>query len=715
MSTRVHLLQAGMVSRFLTLFFYSRPMDILASNKPVLAFLRTAICCVMGLFALAFAQSAQAQTVTRYTNTTDSATNGINETATPCTNPFLRTFVVGTSYTVSNVDIGVLMSHTYRGDILIYLRSPSGTRIQLARGDGAAADNFNILFDDSAASSITGHTANDTAASGTAVGAGAYPYSYQRTFSPFAALSAFNGQNAAGTWTLEICDRYGGDSGTFFQADLYLTSAPASGADLSMTKSVSNSAPATGATVSYTLSVTNAATSPLTANSVVVRDILPAGFAFVSATGTGTYNSATGDWSVGTIAPGQTRTMTITGTVTATAGALITNIAQVWSSSVPDTDSTPGNNVPGEDDYATASFTVAGTRVAGTPPTLVCPNSSVMFDWDTISWTAGNTSGTYALGSLGNINLSMTNPGTWLNNAALGGQSPSNQNIVHGGTFQFALFQLVDLPNQSSEAVTTITLPANMHGAQFRIIDVDYTAGQFADRIQVSGELDGAVVTPTLTNGIANYVIGNQAFGDGNSNNDQADGTITVTFPTPVDRIIIRYGNHGLAPADPGQQGIAIHDMIFCNPYTELAATKVSAVITDPVNGTTNPKFIPGALVEYTIGVSNTGVSPTDTGTISIVDTVPADTKFCIASISGAGPVRFIDGSPASGLTYSYTSLASATDNLQFSNNGGASWTYTPVADADGCDPAVTHVRVTPSGAFAQGGAFSLRMRFRVL
>ncbi|MCB2086660.1 MAG: proprotein convertase P-domain-containing protein, partial [Sphingomonadaceae bacterium] len=172
------------------------------------------------MVALAFmaASPASAQVTTRYTNTTDSATGFINETNTPCSNPYTRTFTVGSNYTISDVNIGVLLAHTYRGDLLMWLVSPSGTRIQLASGDGAGADNYNVLFDDSAASAISNYTANATATASTTVPP------YAATYRPASVLSGFNGQSSAGTWTLEICDRFNGDSGTFYQADLYLTS-----------------------------------------------------------------------------------------------------------------------------------------------------------------------------------------------------------------------------------------------------------------------------------------------------------------------------------------------------------------------------------------------------------------------------------------------------------------------------------------------------------
>ena len=38
-----------------------------------------------------------------------------------------------------------------------------------------------------------------------------------------------------------------------------------------------------------------------------------------------------------------------------------------------------------------------------------------------------------------------------------------------------------------------------------------------------------------------------------------------------------------------------------------MSVTKISSIISDPVNGTTNPKRIPGAIVEYCILISNSG------------------------------------------------------------------------------------------------------------
>jgi uncharacterized repeat protein (TIGR01451 family) len=55
-----------------------------------------------------------------------------------------------------------------------------------------------------------------------------------------------------------------------------------------------------GDQVTFTLTLNNL--GPNTADGVHVQDLLPAGYAFVSATPSqGTYTSTTGDWNVGTV------------------------------------------------------------------------------------------------------------------------------------------------------------------------------------------------------------------------------------------------------------------------------------------------------------------------------------------------------------------------------------------------------------------------------
>ena len=86
-------------------------------------------------------------------------------------------------------------------------------------------------------------------------------------------------------------------------------------ADLSLTKSVSDPTPNVGDTITYTITLGDS--GPDAATGVQVQDALPSGLTFVSATPSqGTYDSASGLWSVGTVNVGSPVTLTIQATVT---------------------------------------------------------------------------------------------------------------------------------------------------------------------------------------------------------------------------------------------------------------------------------------------------------------------------------------------------------------------------------------------------------------
>lgn len=150
-----------------------------------------------------------------------------------------------------------------------------------------------------------------------------------------------------------------------------------------------------------------------------------------------------------------------------------------------------------------------------------------------------------------------------------------------------------------------------------------------------------------------------------------------------------------------------------------LSHLKTVAMYYDPVNGTVNPKAIPGSKVMYEMTVSNPGGGPVDSNSVYIVDPIPTFTKMCVQDyqVAGQGPVQFSNGAVASGLTYSFLGLASTADSLSFSSDGGATYNYVPTADAEGCDAAITHVRIAPSGVMAAATSTttpSFSVRFRV-
>ncbi|HEX8569302.1 MAG TPA: DNRLRE domain-containing protein [Caulobacteraceae bacterium] len=152
--------------------------------------------------------------------------------------------------------------------------------------------------------------------------------------------------------------------------------------------------------------------------------------------------------------------------------------------------------------------------------------------------------------------------------------------------------------------------------------------------------------------------------------------------------------------------------VVVANGYPSYSISKISQVISDPANDTTQPKRMPGAVIEYSTTVSSTNSNSSDSNSVALVEAVPTQATLYVGDLGGAGsgPVSFTNGSPVSGLTYTR-----ATD-LSFSNNGGSTFGYTPLPDGDGYDSTVTHLRIAPKGIFVGntgGGNPTFTVAFR--
>ncbi|MDZ4186293.1 MAG: hypothetical protein U1D97_15115 [Desulfuromonadales bacterium] len=159
-------------------------------------------------------------------------------------------------------------------------------------------------------------------------------------------------------------------------------------------------------------------------------------------------------------------------------------------------------------------------------------------------------------------------------------------------------------------------------------------------------------------------------------------------------------------------------------PMPSLLVVKSSQVYSDPINGTTAPKAIPGAFVNYTILVTNTGPGPVDNNTTVITDPIPANTELFVGDFDGAGPglgpILFTNGATASGLSYTFTNLASTTDNLAFSGNNGSDYDKSNTTpDSNECDSTVTNIKIPLNGIFngsdgTNHPSFNVKFRVRI-
>ncbi len=133
-----------------------------------------------------------------------------NSTAVTIADQATRTSIIaasGLTGTITDVNVRVNMTHTFDGDLDVFLVAPDGTRVELFTDVGGAGDNFvNTVLDTQAATAIT---------------AGAAPFT--GTFRPEGNLNTLNGKVPNGNWTLEVTDDAAGDTGTINNWSVIIT------------------------------------------------------------------------------------------------------------------------------------------------------------------------------------------------------------------------------------------------------------------------------------------------------------------------------------------------------------------------------------------------------------------------------------------------------------------------------------------------------------
>lgn len=152
----------------------------------------------------------------------ESGTVTPNETlpiAIPDSNPagINSTITVGQAITLSDLEVAVAINHTWVGDVRVTLTSPGGTTVTLLDRPGVPSstfgcsnDNMNVIFSDAASVNP------ETSCPGTT------PW-LSGPVLPTSALSAFDGQSTLGTWTLNVSDNGGGDTGSIINWGLIPT------------------------------------------------------------------------------------------------------------------------------------------------------------------------------------------------------------------------------------------------------------------------------------------------------------------------------------------------------------------------------------------------------------------------------------------------------------------------------------------------------------
>jgi len=249
-----------------------------------------------------------------------------------------------------------------------------------------------------------------------------------------------------------------------------------------------------------------------------------------------------------------------------------------------------------------------------------------------------------------------------------------------GQLADLAIVKTVDdaTPQEGDSIIYTLTLTNNgpRNAAQLEVTDV-LPAGVTYVSDDGAGSYDNTtgLWTPAPLNSGSSVTLNITVTVDAGTGGTTITNTAAITNSNRID-------------PDSSNDSSSLNIIVVAPDITVL---KSSLVITDPINGSTNPKAIPGATVLYSVQVTNQGLGTADVDTMIITDPIPANTTLVVSGT----PITFSDGTPSSNLSFTFTSLTSTSDDVEFSINGGTSW------DADGDDANLTHIRMRPKGTFA--------------
>jgi len=394
--------------------------------------------------------------------------------------------------------------------------------------------------------------------------------------------------------------------------------------DLSLNKSIDNPTPYIGTNVVFTIAVNNA--GPSGATGVIVKDLLPTGYTYVSDDGAGAYINATGLWTIGGLTSGSTTTLKITATVNPTGN--YTNGAEVTVADQNDVDSTPNNNILSEDDQDEV-------QVNTVPLVDISVNKTIdNFNYLTGSWDVGNL----ANGSTETLSIvvKVNSTGVYVNRAQLTGldekdidSTPANNNTseddesvvnpVPIGSSDLSLTKTVDDANPFVGNTVTFTIDVTNDGPSDAtgviIKDLLLTGYTFVSYGATSGTYDNATglwtfSSPIIDGTTETLLILADVDAKGNytnvaeviaSNNNDPDST----------------PNNGILSEDD-QAEVSTSPI----PVADLGVTKT----------VDNETPISDTEVIYTITVTNNG--PSDASGVVIKDLLPSGLTYISSQTS---------------------------------------------------------------------------------
>jgi hypothetical protein len=207
--------------------------------------------------------------------------------------------------------------------------------------------------------------------------------------------------------------------------------------------------------------------------------------------------------------------------------------------------------------------------------------------------------------------------------------------VVPGATAVATTFTVTNQGNATQDFALNVTAVAgNFTPESCAVTKVDDVSATHIDALAADASAT-VTVTCNIPSGVTNGNTGLVALVATARTNDGAPtlgGTLTETG-TATSGIDIVFAD-GAGSDDVARDAAHSARNTYTVTTAVLSVAKTVATICDPFNGTTNPKNIPGAYVQYAITVSNASGSPDATLT-QVEDTLVSELAFDGTLISG--------------------------------------------------------------------------------
>jgi uncharacterized repeat protein (TIGR01451 family) len=268
---------------------------------------------------------------------------------------------------------------------------------------------------------------------------------------------------------------------------------------------------------------------------------------------------------------------------------------------------------------ALAEGTSAGSTITN--------NVSVTFDVGGVTQTAETATDEFTVDRKVNVNVE------WVGTAT---------SVAPGAQNQAIAFDVTNLSNDTIDLALTTALTngtgANISGYQI-FLDTD------GDRVLDQAEFDAGPITSLdeVAEDDTVEVIVIADIGINAVNGDTFDVTLTANAHaggaagTLGAELVATSGANSTGIDNVLSDGIGATDGEYDGAFSDtgtyevagalVTVAKTSRVVSDPVNGATDPKAIPGATVEYCITVANASGAATATD-VDVVDDLPSDVTY---------------------------------------------------------------------------------------